>query len=103
MKLYYSKHLSQRLKIRKFPHDLPKTVYSEAEERFIDKVTGHSIAVKKMNYGSKERYIIVAYDIFDEEIIIVTCHPKGEKQISNRVNSGRTLLEREKNSPRTLR
>ncbi len=94
--------MSQRLKIRKFPNDLPKTVYLEAEKRFIDTITGHRVAVKKMSYGGKERFIMVAYDIFDKEIIIVTCHPIGEKQINNRIKSGRWLLERKENSTSTL-
>ena len=104
MKIYYSKHLSQRLEIRKFPKNLPKTVFLEAEKRFVDTVTGHRIATKRMNYGGKERFIMVAYDIFNEEIvIIVTCHPIEERQINSRISTGRWLLEREKNSPGTLR
>jgi hypothetical protein len=104
LKIHYSKHLSQRLEIRKFPEDLPRTVFLEFEKRFVDTITGHRIAVKRTNYRGKERFIMIAYDIFDEEIVvIVTCHPIGEKQMNSRIDSGRWLLEREKNSPGTLR
>ncbi|WXG39383.1 MAG: hypothetical protein WED07_00875 [Candidatus Freyarchaeum deiterrae] len=95
LEIYYSKHLLQRLEIRKFPQNLPRTVFLEAEKRFIDVVTGHRIAVKKMNYGGKERFIIVAYDILNKGIMIITCHPIEEKQVENRINSGRWSLERE--------
>jgi hypothetical protein len=36
-----------------------------------------------MNYGGKERFIMVAYDISDKGIMIITCHPIEEKQVSN--------------------
>jgi hypothetical protein len=54
------------LKIRKIPKDLPKTVLLKAEKRFMDAKTGHRIAVKRMNYGGKERFIMVAFDISDK-------------------------------------
>ncbi len=62
LEIHYSKHLSQRLKIRKIPRDLPKTVLLRAEKRFTVTRTGHRIAVKKINYRGKERFIMVAFD-----------------------------------------
>jgi len=82
---------------------MPKTVLLKAEKRFMDAKTGHRIAVKRMNYGGKERFIMVAFDISDKGITIITCHPIEEKQVSNRVKSGRWLHESEENPPSTLR
>ncbi|MEM2135251.1 MAG: hypothetical protein QXS27_09040 [Candidatus Jordarchaeaceae archaeon] len=103
LEIHYSKHLSQRLKIRKIPRDLPKTVLLKAEKRFIDTRTGHRIAIKKMSYGGEERFIMVAFDISDKGITMITCHPIKEKQVSNRIKSGRWKHEGEKNSQDTLR
>jgi len=45
---------------------------------------------------------MIAYDIFDKEIVIVTCHPIREEQLKNRMKSGGWLLD-QKNSKGTLR
>lgn|GEM_PF-495799 len=102
MKIRYTKRLSERLKIRKFPYDLPRIVFLQAEKRFRDSLTGYKVAVKKIEYGGEERFIMIAYDIFDKEIVIVTCHPIREEKLKNRIKSGRWLLD-QKNSQGTLR
>ena len=47
MQIKYSKHIETRIAIRKIEYDLPKRIYEDAEERFIDTETGHTIAVMK--------------------------------------------------------
>ena len=39
--------------MRKIEYDLPKRIYEDAEERFTDTETGHTIAVKKQYYMVK--------------------------------------------------
>ncbi len=58
MKVKYSKHIENRLAIRKIEYDLPKRIYENAEERFIDTDTGHTIAVMKAVIYGKERDIM---------------------------------------------
>lgn len=47
MRIKYSSHIETRLALRKIEYDLPKRIYENAEERFIDTETGHAIAVMK--------------------------------------------------------
>lgn len=47
MQLKYSQHIETRLALRKIEYDLPKRIYENAKERFIDTSTGHTIAVMR--------------------------------------------------------
>lgn len=89
MQIKYSKHIETRLALRKFEYDLPKRIYEDAEERFIDTETGHTIAVKKAVIYGKERDIMVAYKHEGEDVKLLTIHPLKEGQRENRIQSGR--------------
>lgn len=43
MQIKYSRHIGMRLVLRKIEYDLPKRIYENAEESFIDTDTGHTI------------------------------------------------------------
>ncbi|MBI5097670.1 MAG: hypothetical protein HZB30_00325 [Nitrospirae bacterium] len=89
MQIKYSKHIETRLALRKIEYDLPKRIYENAEERFIDTETGHTIAVMKTLIYGKERDIMVAYKHDDADVKLLTIHPLKEGQKENRVQSGR--------------
>ncbi len=89
MKVKYSKHIENRLAIRKIEYDLPKRIYENAEERFIDTDTGHTIAVMKAVIYGKERDIMVAYRYEDVDVKLLTIHPLKDGQKENRIQSGR--------------
>ncbi|MBS7637273.1 hypothetical protein KEJ49_00035 [Candidatus Bathyarchaeota archaeon] len=57
--------------------------------RFHDEVTGHFIAIKEAPYMGIRRLIMVAYDIKNDVVEIVTAHPIGRGQVEARVKSGR--------------
>jgi hypothetical protein len=85
----YSKHIKTRIVLRKIDYGLPKKVFEKAEERFMDTVTGHLIAVAKAVIYDKERDVMVAYKHEEGDIKLLTIHPLKEGQKDNRVKSGR--------------
>lgn len=89
MQIKYSKHLETRLALRKIEYDLPRRIYENAEERFIDSETGHLIAVMRTVIHGKERDIMIAYTHGDADINLLTIHPLKEGQKENRIQSGR--------------
>ncbi len=60
VQIKYSKHIEARIAIRKIEYNLPKEIFKNAEERFIDTETGHTIAVKRAILYGKERDMMVA-------------------------------------------
>lgn len=89
MQIKYSKHIETRIAIRKIEYDLPKRIYEDAKERFMDTETGHSIAVMEAVIFGKEMDIMVAYRHEDTDIKLLTIHPLKEGQKENRIQSGR--------------
>ena len=89
MQIKYSKHIETRISLRKIDYDLPKRIYENAEERFMDNETGHFIAVKKVTIYGKERNVMVAYEHDDKDVKLLTIHPLKEGQKESRIQSGR--------------
>lgn len=89
MKIILQPHLKIRLKQRFIPRSYPKQIVSEAEFCFFDPLTKHQIAIKVLKYAGKYRPMVVAYDIMDAEIQIITVYPTDEQEIKNRVLSRR--------------
>jgi len=86
MKIEYSAHLVHRLALRKISHDLPLQVYEGANERYYDILTGHTVATMNAVIYGKLREVMVAYDIKEETVRLLTIHPLKEGQKENRVN-----------------
>jgi hypothetical protein len=89
MQVKYSKHLKTRLELRKVDYDLPQQVFEKAEERFLDTVTGHTIAVAKAVMYDKKRDVMVAYNFAGGNVKLLTIHPLKEGQKDKRIKSGR--------------
>ena len=89
MQVKYSKHIETRIALRKINYDLPKEIYNNAGERFMDSETGHTIAVMKTIIHDKERDVMVAYRHEDVDVRLLTIHPLKEGQKENRIKSGR--------------
>ncbi|MBI4683957.1 MAG: hypothetical protein HY755_02035 [Nitrospirae bacterium] len=89
MQIKYSKHIETRIALRKVEYDLPGKIYRNAEERFTDTETGHTIAVMQTVLYDKERDIMVAYKHEDADVKLLTIHPLKEGQKENRIQSGR--------------
>jgi hypothetical protein len=72
MKIKYSEHLENRLKLRKISHDLPALIIKQSPERY-----------------NKKRNVMVAFDYEGDFVKLLTIHPLKEGQKENRVRNGR--------------
>jgi hypothetical protein len=64
-------------------------VYTESDETYYDNETGHRVAtIVTLVYG-KMREVMVAYDIEEKTVKLLTIHPLKEGRKENRVKSGR--------------
>ena len=89
MKIIYRSHLKRRLIERKVSNIYPSKIYKEAEQVFYDIIANHYIAVKKLHYAGSFRNMVIAYDIIDERIEIITIHPISDSELRNKVRSRR--------------
>ena len=89
MDIVYTAHLKFRLKVRNIPPPLPKRIFKEAKEHYYDRLTGHYVAVHKIEFEDKIREFALAYDKKEDVIEIITIHPLKAYQKISRVKSGR--------------
>ena len=89
MNVEYSKHIKARLKLRGISDELPKQIFEEATERYLDVETGHRVAVMPMPLYDRSREVMVAYVIDENRAVLLTIHPLKERQKANRIRSGR--------------
>ena len=89
MKVEYSSHIEARLKLRRIDHDLPKEIFEEAAERYLDTETGHFVAVMPKPLYDRDREVMVAYSIEEDSATLLTIHPLKDGQKESRIRSGR--------------
>jgi hypothetical protein len=89
MKVEYSKHIKSRLKLRGIGDDLPKKIFEEAIERYLDIETAHRVAVMSVPLYGRSREVMVAYVIDENCATLLTVHPLKDGQKENRIRSGR--------------
>jgi hypothetical protein len=89
VKIKYSKHLEQRLSLRKINYDLPKKIFNQSHERYIDKETKHFIAIMEIDLYNKLREVMVAYIVEQDITKLLTIHPLKEGQKEKRIKTGR--------------
>jgi len=89
VKIKYSKHLEQRLSLRRMDSDLPKKIFEQSNERYLDQETKHFIATMEIEIYNEFREIMVAYIVEKDIAKLLTIHPLKEGQKENRVKSGR--------------
>jgi len=75
--------------MRRFPADLPKKIFEEADRRYRDRETDHLIAIKLVILRRQERLVMIAYDQTREGVEIVTIHPISKEQETSRASGGR--------------
>ena len=90
-KVIYTSHLEFRLKKRGIPHDIPKRIYRDSNEKYYDNIAGHKIAVSRLDYSGREREVMIAYDEFEDRIEIVTVHPLKWMQKQQRIKNRRWI------------
>lgn len=89
MKVSYSRHIEVRLKLREIDRDLPRQIFEEAAERYLDTETDHFVAVMSKPLYDRDREVMVAYEVEEDTAILLTIHPLKEGQKDNRIRSGR--------------
>lgn len=89
MLIKYSKHLEQRLLLRKIDYDLPKRIFEQSNERYVDEETGHFIATMEIELYNRLKEVMVAYVVEQDTVKLLTIHPLKEGQKENRVRSDR--------------
>ncbi len=75
--------------LRKISHELPQQIYEEANERYYDIETRHTLATMRVVIYGQLREVMVAYDIEEQTVRLLTIHPLKEGQKENRLKSGR--------------
>ena len=80
---------SQRLSLRRIDYDLPKIIFDQSNERYIDQETKHFIATMEIELYNKLREVMVAYIVDQDTAKLLTIHPLKEGQKENRIKSGR--------------
>lgn len=93
MRVVYTDHLKLRLRARRIPERMPERIYRQATERYYNHVTFRHIAVMSVIYHRRRRKMMIAYDEFPDRVEIVTIHPIEDRQISERVLTGRWTHE----------
>jgi len=89
MKIEYSKHIEARLKLRAIARELPKEIFERASERYLDRETGHLVAVMSKELYDRDREVMVAYVIDEDRATLLTIHPLKNGQKDSRIRSGR--------------
>ncbi len=87
-RVVYTSHLELRLKARRIPREYPRLVLEEPDQKFFDTVERTLIAIKRLEYNSKMRQMMIAYNKNDT-VEIITIHPIREEQMINRIANKR--------------
>ena len=89
MKIEYSGHIETRLRLRGIDREVPRRIFEEGSERYLDTETGHHLAVMRTQLYGRNREVVVAYVIEQDCAILLTIHPLKEGQKDNRSRTGR--------------
>ena len=77
------------MSIRGIGYDLPRKIFVESRERYIDDETEHFIATMEVELYNKLREVMIAYVVEGDVARLLTIHPLKEGQKENRIKSGR--------------
>lgn len=97
MSLILTDHLKSRLKLRNIPEKMVKSIFEKSQKFYWDNLRNHHIAVGQAQYKGKIRKMLVAYDKIGDTIEFVTIHPITDKEIDQRMMSGRWVYEKKQN------
>ena len=91
MKIVLRPHLKIRLKQREIPQSYPEKILKKPDSKYHDQKTNHNIAIKELEYAGRLRPMVVAYDIIDLIIEVITVYPTEQKEIDNKIIAKRWL------------
>ena len=93
MTFTYTTHFKFRAKQRKISLKLAREIYSQASTKLFDNLRNHHIAIAKLKVRGKRRKLMLAYDKINDMIEFITVHIIREKEIKNKIISGRWKYE----------
>jgi hypothetical protein len=70
-------------------YNLPKRIFEQSNERYIDEETGYLVATMTVELYNKPRHVMIAYTMQEDLVKLLTIHPLKEGQKDDRVKSGR--------------
>lgn len=82
-------HFKFRAKQRGIDFDLAVRFYQKSEKRYWDNLRKHHVAIGTIKVDGRRRYLMLAYDKIGNEIEFITIHFIREREIQNKLNSGR--------------
>ena len=87
-KIIYTDHLLARINFRGVPKNLPAQIYRTADSYYFDAETNLFLAVKNVALGKNRRKFVLAFEIKDDIVHLVTIHPIKKNQ-EDRIKTGR--------------
>lgn len=89
MKFVYRSHFEFRAQQRGISPRLAREIYEKGTEKFYDTLRNHHVVVLKKKFKSRMRNLLLAYDRIGDTVEFVTTHIIKDKEIDNKVKSGR--------------
>ena len=91
MKITYSDHAEEKIRVRKIPRKTIQTVLENPDQRYYDVATNANVAVGQ---AAKNRsFLMVVFTVSRAGLRIVTVYPVKdiERETGRKVNSGRWI------------
>lgn len=89
MRFDFRPHFKFRAKQRGIDPDLAIKIYKKSTKRHWDILRKHHVVIGTIKIKDKRRHLMLAYDKIGNGIEFITIHFIREKEIKNKLNSGR--------------
>jgi len=93
MRVVYSPHLKDRIKIRNFNENDPRVIFYRADKKYFDTLQNSNISIKNLIYNGAKQQLMKAfiYDKISNSVIIKTIHVESNQEIINRLKIDRYI------------
>lgn len=89
MKFVYRPHFKFRAKQRGIEPNFAEKIFKKSSKRYWDTLREHYIVLGSAKIKDKRKNIMLAYDKIGGRIEFITTHFIRDKEITNKINSGR--------------
>lgn len=89
MQYDFRPHFKYRAKQRGINSNIAVKFFKKSSKRYFDTLRKHSIVIGTITDNGNRKHLVVAYDKIDTRIEFITIHFVREKEIKNKINSGR--------------
>lgn len=96
VQIKYSKHIESRLSLRRMDYNLPKRIFEQSKETYIDEETGYFPATMSLALYNKSREVMIAYAMEQDFVKLLTIHPlkRDKKRREQKAVDGGRFNER---------